>query len=148
LGSPCERDRFNNEGHVVSGGVQDVYQHLGTQGSPATCKTPKEPESVPVFSQLHSSCLYSKGTWSQKESKMSINILELKAVLLSVRHLKNQRVSVNSTVVACIRKQGGTHWLILWLIVCLLTLGSHSLRTVVFEIKSENAFSPQKAESS
>jgi hypothetical protein len=45
---------------------------------------------------------------------MSINILELKAVLLGVKRnrLKNQRVSLfseNSTVVAYIRKQGGTH---------------------------------------
>jgi hypothetical protein len=64
LGSPCERGRFYHEGHVVSGGVQDVYQHLGTQGSPARCKTlselSKEPESVLVFRQFHSSGLYSK----------------------------------------------------------------------------------------
>jgi hypothetical protein len=60
--------------------------------------------------------LSTKGTWSQEESKMSINILELKAVLLGLEHfqtqLKNQRVSLfsdNSTVVAYIRKQGGTH---------------------------------------
>jgi ribonuclease HI len=56
--------------------------------------------------------LSTKGTWSQEESKMSINILELKAVLLGVEHfrsqLKNQIVSLfsdNSTVVAYIRKQ-------------------------------------------
>jgi hypothetical protein len=40
--------------------------------------------------------LTTKGTWSEKEVKMSINILELKAVLLGVshfrNHLKNQRV--------------------------------------------------------
>jgi hypothetical protein len=64
LGSPCERGWFNHKGNVVSGGVQDVYQHLGTQGSPARCKTPstpsKEPESVPVFRQLHCSGLHSK----------------------------------------------------------------------------------------
>jgi hypothetical protein len=60
--------------------------------------------------------LSTKGTWAQEESKMSINILELKAVLLGVKHfrtqLKNQGVylfSDNSTVVAYIRKQGGTH---------------------------------------
>jgi hypothetical protein len=53
--------------------------------------------------------LTTKGTWSQEESKMSINILELKAVLLCVKHflnrLKNRRVSLfsdNSTVVAYI----------------------------------------------
>jgi hypothetical protein len=47
-------------------------------------------------------------------------ILELKAVLLGVKHfrtcLKNQRVSLfldNSTVVSYIRKQGGTHSLVL-----------------------------------
>jgi hypothetical protein len=53
--------------------------------------------------------LSTKGTWSREESKMSINILELKAVLLGVNHfrsqLKNQRVSLfsdNSMVVAYI----------------------------------------------
>jgi ribonuclease HI len=52
-------------------------------------------------------------TKSQEESKMSINILELKAVLQGVKHfLKNQRVSLfsdNSTVLSYIRKQVGTH---------------------------------------
>jgi hypothetical protein len=48
-----------------SRGVQDVYQHLGTQGSPARCKTLsepiKEPESVSVFGrQFHGSGLHSK----------------------------------------------------------------------------------------
>jgi hypothetical protein len=47
LGSPCERGRFNHEGHVVSGGGQDVYQHLGTQGSPARCKSLSEPSKEP-----------------------------------------------------------------------------------------------------
>jgi hypothetical protein len=53
--------------------------------------------------------LSTKDTWSQEESNMSINILELNAVLLGVKHfrtqLKNQRVSLfldNSTVVAYI----------------------------------------------
>jgi hypothetical protein len=52
---------------------------------------------------------------------MSINILELKAVLLGVRHfrnrLSNERVSQfsdSSTVVAYIRKQLGTHSPVLW----------------------------------
>jgi hypothetical protein len=44
--------------------------------------------------------LSTKGTWSREESKMSINILELKAVLLGVKHfrsqLENQRVSLFS----------------------------------------------------
>jgi hypothetical protein len=60
--------------------------------------------------------LTTEGTWSQEASKMSINILKLKAVQLGVKqfrdHRKNQRVSLfsdNSTVVSCIRKQGGTH---------------------------------------
>jgi ribonuclease HI len=58
--------------------------------------------------------LSTKGT--KEESKMSINILELKAVLLGVKHfrtrLKNQRVSLfsdNSTLVFYIWKQEGTH---------------------------------------
>jgi hypothetical protein len=59
--------------------------------------------------------LSTKGKWSREESKMSINILELKTVLLGVKHfrsqLKNLRslFSDNSMVVAYIRKQGGTH---------------------------------------
>jgi hypothetical protein len=56
-GSPCERGRFIHKGHVVSGGVLDVYQHLGTQGSPARWKTL---ESVSVFGQFHGSGLHSK----------------------------------------------------------------------------------------
>ncbi len=57
-----------------------------------------------------------KGVWTEEDSRLSINYLELKAVLLGVKHfhirLKGQRVSLfsdNSTVVAYIRKQGGTH---------------------------------------
>jgi hypothetical protein len=46
--------------------------------------------------------LATKGTWSQEEAKMPINILELKAVLLGVKHfqnrLMNQRVYTHSPV--------------------------------------------------
>ena len=57
-----------------------------------------------------------KGLWSDREKRLHINILELKAVSLALRDFKdqcqNQTVLVvtdNSTVVAYINKQGGTH---------------------------------------
>ena len=57
-----------------------------------------------------------KGLWSDWEKRLHINILELKAVSLALRSFKdqcqNQTVLVatdNSTVVAYINKQGGTH---------------------------------------
>ena len=57
-----------------------------------------------------------KGLWSDREKRLHINVLELKAVSLAIRSFKdqcqNQTVLVatdNSTVVAYISKQGGTH---------------------------------------
>ena len=57
-----------------------------------------------------------QGLWSPQEKGLHINVLELKAVFLSLRHFKDQcqdqTVLVamdNSTVVAYINKQGGTH---------------------------------------
>ena len=57
-----------------------------------------------------------KGLWSDREKRLHINVLELKAVSLVLRSFKdqcqNQTVLVamdNSTVVAYINKQGGTH---------------------------------------
>ena len=57
-----------------------------------------------------------KGLWSDREKRLHINVLELKAVSLALRDFKdqcqNQTMLVttdNSTVVACINKQGGTH---------------------------------------
>ena len=57
-----------------------------------------------------------KGLWSDREKRLHINILELKAVSLALRNFKdqcqNQTVLVatdNSTVAAYINKQGGTH---------------------------------------
>ena len=57
-----------------------------------------------------------KGLWSDLEKSLHINILELKAVFLALKHFRlqcqNQTVLVatdNSTVVAYINKQGGTH---------------------------------------
>ena len=56
-----------------------------------------------------------KGLWSDREKRLHINVLELKAVSLALRDFKdqcqNQTVLVatdNSTVVAYINKQGGT----------------------------------------
>ena len=57
-----------------------------------------------------------KGLWSDKEKRLHINVLELKVVSLVLQSFKdqcqNQTVLVtmdNSTVVAYINKQGGTH---------------------------------------
>ena len=57
-----------------------------------------------------------KGLWSDREKRLHLNVLELKAVSLALRDFKdqcqNQTVLVatdNSTVVAYINKQGGTH---------------------------------------
>ena len=57
-----------------------------------------------------------KGLWSDREKRLHINVLELKAVSLALRSFKdqcqNQTVLVatdNSTVVAYINKHGGTH---------------------------------------
>ena len=57
-----------------------------------------------------------KGLWSDREKRLNINVLELKAVSLALQRFKdqcqNQTVLVatdNSTVVAYINKQGGTH---------------------------------------
>ena len=58
-----------------------------------------------------------KGLWSDREKRLHINVLELKVVSLALQRFKdqcqNQTVLVttdNSTVVAYINKQGGTHW--------------------------------------
>ena len=57
-----------------------------------------------------------KGLWSDREKRLHINILELKAVSLALRDFKDQcqnqtvlAATNNSTVVAYINKQGGTH---------------------------------------
>ena len=57
-----------------------------------------------------------KGLWSDREIRLHINVLELKVVSLALQRFKdqclNQTVLVatdNSTVVAYINKQGGTH---------------------------------------
>ena len=54
--------------------------------------------------------------WSPQEKGLHINVLELKAVFLALRHFKDQCqdqtvlvATDNSTVVAHINKQGGTH---------------------------------------
>ena len=57
-----------------------------------------------------------KGLWSDREKRLHINVLELKAVSLALQmikdHCQNQTLLVttdNSTLVAYINKQGGTH---------------------------------------
>ena len=53
-----------------------------------------------------------KGLWSDQEKRLHINVLELKVVSLALRRFMDQTVLVatdNSTAVAYINKQGGTH---------------------------------------
>ena len=57
-----------------------------------------------------------KGLWSDREKRLHINVLELKAVSLALRSFKDQCqhqtvlvATDKSTVVAYINKQGGTH---------------------------------------
>ena len=57
-----------------------------------------------------------QGLWSPQEKRLHINILELKAAFLALRRFKDQCqdqtvlvATDNSTVVAYINKQGGTH---------------------------------------
>ena len=57
-----------------------------------------------------------KSLWSDREKRLHINVLELKAVSLALRSFKDQCqyqtvlvATDNSTVVAYINKQGGTH---------------------------------------
>ena len=72
--------------------------------------------------------LYTKGLWSDREKRLHINVLELKAVSLALQSFKDQcqnpTVLVsndNSTVVTYINKQGGTHsaemYVLLWKIM-------------------------------
>ena len=56
------------------------------------------------------------GLWSHTEKQLHINVLELKAVILALKHFSDQCTkkqvlvaSDNTTVVAHINKQGGTH---------------------------------------
>ncbi|MEW8547329.1 MAG: reverse transcriptase domain-containing protein [Candidatus Thiodiazotropha sp.] len=56
------------------------------------------------------------GVWSQGQSHLHINILEMKVILLALKqcehHVKNSSVMVatdNSSVVAYLRREGGTH---------------------------------------
>ena len=56
------------------------------------------------------------GLWNQVESRLHINILELKAVFLALKSFENQLLNQNllistdnSSVVAYLNKQGGTH---------------------------------------
>jgi hypothetical protein len=93
LGSPCEWGRLNHEGHVVSGVVQDVHQHLGSQGSPARCKTlsdpPKEPKSVPVFT-IVSYIRKQGGTHSPVLCRMIWEFLQFchcENIILGLRHI-------------------------------------------------------------
>ena len=74
------------------------------------------------------------GVWTRSEHELHINVLELRAVILALHHwatvLQGRHVLIatdNTTVVAYINKQGGTHSnLLLWLVVDLFLLATDS----------------------
>ena len=73
-----------------------------------------------------------KGLWSDREKRLHINVLELKAVSLALQDFKdqcqNQTVLVatdNSTVVAYINKQGGTHSAEMCALLCKIMTWCH-----------------------
>ena len=96
------------------------------------CRPSSQDHSIQLFTDAsnegwgaHLDQSSTKGLWSDGEKRLHINVLELKAVSLALRSFKdqcqNQTVLVamdNSTVVAYINKQGGTHsaeiWALLW----------------------------------
>ena len=109
------------------------------------CRPSSQDHSVQLFTDAsnegwgaHLDQNSTKGLWSDREKRLHINVLELKAVSLALRDFKdqcqNQTVLVatdNSTVVAYINKQGGTHsaemCVLLWKI---MTWGHHYLITL------------------
>ena len=79
------------------------------------------------------------GLWSNKESQLHINVLELKAVFLALKglkeHLECQRVLIcsdNSTVVSYLNKEGGTHSIemcaLIWRILAFTNSGRIQIR--------------------
>ena len=109
------------------------------------CKPSSQDHSIQLFTDAsnegwgaHLDQNSTKGLWSDREKRLHIYVLELKAVSLALRDFKdqcqNQTVLVatdNSTVVAYINKQGGTHsaemCALLWKI---MTWGHHYLITL------------------
>ena len=83
------------------------------------------------------------GVWTRSEHELHINVLELRAVILALNHwatvLQGHHVLIatdNTTVVAYISKQGGTHShlllrlvvdLFLWLQTQVITLGARNI---------------------
>ena len=109
------------------------------------CRPSSQDHSIQLFTDAsnegwgaHLDQNSTKGLWSDREKRLHINVLELKAVSLVLRDFKdpcqNQTVLVatdNSTVVAYINKLGGTHsaemCALLWKI---MTWGHHYLITL------------------
>ena len=107
--------------------TEAIFAHLDWWQNPANVMRgadlhPKD-HSIQLFTDAsnkgwgaHLDQSSTKGLWSDREKRLHINILELKAVSLALRSFKdqcqNQTALVatdNSTVVAYINKQGGTH---------------------------------------
>ena len=72
-------------------------------------------ENYPGWTPSHEALsVGTKGLWSDREKRLHINVLELKAVSLALQRFKDQNqnqtvlvATANSTVVAYINKQGG-----------------------------------------
>jgi hypothetical protein len=69
------------------------------------------------------------GVWEDCHLEEHINLLEMKAVLLSLRHF--QEATDNTTVVAYLQNQGGTHSFSLYLLCREIMLLCDSLQTVL-----------------
>ena len=103
--------------------TETISAHLDWWQNPLKCDERCRPSSQkpqhPTLNEgwdAHLDQKSTKGLWSHKEKRLHINVLELKAVSLALRSFRdqceNQTVLVatdNSTVVAYINKQGGTH---------------------------------------
>jgi hypothetical protein len=69
------------------------------------------------------------GVWEDCHLEEHINLLEMRAVLLSLRHF--QEATDNTTVVAYLQNQGGTHSFSLYLLCREIMLLCDSLQTVL-----------------
>ena len=112
---------------VSSQGADAISAHLDWWQNPANVMKgsdlhPKD-HSIQLFTDAsnegwgaHLDQRSTKGLWSDQEKRLHINVLELKPISLALRNFKDQCqdqtvlvTTDNSTVVAYINKQGGTH---------------------------------------
>jgi len=120
---PCGRPDSQDQGSPGSFGASLEVLGVGDE-SPEGCGTTPPPTELSLFTDASLSGWGAhldrgdssiKGVWTVEESKFPINHLEMMTVILAVRaylpKFRGKRVSLfcdNATVVAYIRKQGGT----------------------------------------